>query len=144
MDFIKYAKEVEERALNSYVHNMGILRLQGMSVEDIEEIVKKVSIDTLIHEEVMAELFKAFEKSASRVMEILREAESITLTKAEKVLLVEILRDHLLIESDMIETYRKLAQEQERPVLKAIAEALAKNEEEHHKMVRVNQKYEET
>lgn len=135
LKYIRYAKEVEERALDSYIHSIRVLRLHGMELSDVEDVVKKVSIETWIHKEIVAGMLKAYEEALDRVTEVLRSVESITPTSTERTILVKILREHLQIEFDMIETYRKLAEELKYPVLKAIAEALAKNEEEHHKMI---------
>lgn len=133
--YIKYAKEVEERALDSYIHSVRVLRLHGMELSDVEDVVKKVSVETWIHKEVVAGMLRAYEEALDRVTEVLRSVEGIAPTSTERAVLVKILREHLQIEFDMIETYRRLAEELKYPVLKAIAEALARNEEEHHRMI---------
>ncbi|MEM0066026.1 MAG: ferritin family protein [Sulfolobales archaeon] len=135
LNLIKYAKEVEERALDSYLHNTRVLRLSGIDLKDLEDVVKKVSIETWIHKEIVAGMLKAYQEALDRVVEVMRDVESITPTTIERAVLVKILKEHLQIEADMIETYKKLANELKYPVLKAIAEALARNEEEHHKMI---------
>jgi len=48
---------------------------------------------------------------------------------------VKLLKEHLEIESEIIETYKKIAELFKYPVLKSIAEALARNEEEHHRVL---------
>lgn len=135
LNLIKYAKEVEERALDSYLHNTRVLRLSGIDLKDLEDVVKKVSIETWIHKEIVAGMLKAYQEALDRVVEVMRDVESITPTTIERAVLVKILKEHLQIEADVIETYKKLANELKYPVLKAIAEALARNEEEHHKMI---------
>lgn len=132
---IRYAKEAEERALESYVHSIKVLRLHGMELGDVEDVVKRVSVETWIHKEVVAGMLRAYEEALDRVTEVLRSVEDIAPTSTERAVLVKILREHLQIEADMIETYRRLAEELKYPVLRDIAEALARNEEEHHKMI---------
>ncbi|MEM2376082.1 MAG: ferritin family protein [Sulfolobales archaeon] len=51
------------------------------------------------------------------------------------MIIVKLLKEHLDIESEMIKTYKKMAELFNYPVLKSIAEALAKNEEEHHRII---------
>ncbi|MCX8185353.1 MAG: ferritin family protein [Sulfolobales archaeon] len=135
LGLIKHARDIEEKAMNSYTHSVGVLRLYGMNVEDIKEVIERVSIETAIHKEIMIGMLRAYEESLERVLASMRDIETITPTKAEKAILIQVLKEHLAIESDMIEIYRRLAQELRYPVLKAIAEALAKNEEEHHRAI---------
>ncbi|MCS7099061.1 MAG: ferritin family protein [Sulfolobales archaeon] len=145
LSLIKHAKEIEEKAMDSYTHNVGILRLRGMDAEDVKEVVMRVSIETAIHKEIMSGMLKAYEETLERVLASLRGIEEIVPSKHERAVIVKILKEHLAIESDMVETYRKLAQELRYPILKAIAEILAKNEEEHHRMISdLIKKYEES
>lgn len=134
-DIIREALNTEEKAVDSYLHSVRVLRLHGMEVKDLESVLKKVSIETMIHKEIVAGLLKAYDVALSREAEVLKGIEEISPSKLEKVIMVKLLKEHLEIESEMIETYKKMAELLEYPVLKSIAEALARNEEEHHRII---------
>ncbi|MEM2288747.1 MAG: hypothetical protein QW503_06640, partial [Sulfolobales archaeon] len=70
-----------------------------------------MSIETWIHKEIVAGMLKAYQEALDRVVEVMRDVESITPTTIERAVLVKILKEHLQIEADMIETYKKLANE---------------------------------
>jgi rubrerythrin len=89
-------------------------------------------------------MLKAYEEALKRESEVMKEIEELKPSAREKAVIVRLLKDHLLIESEMIDYYKKLAQELPYPVLKELAESLAKNEEEHHKLISsLIKKYEE-
>ncbi|MEM1603079.1 MAG: ferritin family protein [Zestosphaera sp.] len=143
-ELIKKAQEIEENAVSSYFHALRILRLQGTELQDLEKVVKKVAIDTLIHRELMKGVLKAYEEAIKKEAEIMKELEEMKPSAKEKAIITKILREHLIIESEMIDNYKKLAQEMPYTVLKELAESLAKNEEEHHKLlISLIKKYEE-
>jgi hypothetical protein len=48
-ELIKKSQEIEENAASSYLHAIRILRLQGVEVRDLENVIKKIAIETLIH-----------------------------------------------------------------------------------------------
>ncbi len=134
-ELIKKSQEIEENATSSYLHAIRVLRLQGVEVQDLEKIIKKIAIETLIHKEVVKGMLKAYEEALEKESEVMKEIEELKPSAREKAIIVRLLKDHLLIESEMIEHYKKLAQELPYPVLKELAESLAKNEEEHHKLI---------
>lgn len=135
VDKIRKAYDIEEKAVNSYVHALRVLKLQGMDMKDLEEVIKKVAIDTLIHKELMNGVLKAYEEALKKDKEVMRDIEGLRPSVSEKALMVKLLKDHLIIEAEMIEFYRNLAAGLQYPVLKDLAEALAKNEEEHHRLI---------
>ncbi|MEM1982084.1 MAG: ferritin family protein [Sulfolobales archaeon] len=134
-DVIRGALDTEEKAADSYLHSIRVLRLQGMEVKDLENVLKKVSIETIIHKEVVTGLLKAYESALSKEAEVLKDVKEVVPSKLEKMIIVKLLKEHLDIESEMIKTYKKMAELFNYPVLKSIAEALAKNEEEHHRII---------
>ena len=143
-ELIKKSQEIEENAASSYLHAIRILRLQGVEVRDLENVIKKIAIETLIHREIVKGMLKAYEEALKRESEVMKEIEELKPSAKEKAVIVRLLKDHLLIESEMIDYYKKLAQELPYPVLKELAESLAKNEEEHHKLISsLIKKYEE-
>jgi rubrerythrin len=143
-ELIKKSQEIEENATSSYLHAIRILRLQGVEVRDLENVIKKIAIETLIHREIVKGMLKAYEEALKRESEVMKEIEELKPSAREKAVIVRLLKDHLLIESEMIDYYKKLAQELPYPVLKELAESLAKNEEEHHKLISsLIKKYEE-
>lgn len=143
-ELIKKAQETEENAVNSYLHAIRVLRLQGIEMQDLEKIIKKVAIETIIHRELMKGMLKAYEEVLKVETEVLKEIEEIKPSAREKAVITRLLKDHLIIESEMIEHYKKLAQELYYPVLKELAESLAKNEKEHHELLNsLIKKYEE-
>ncbi|MCS7108740.1 MAG: hypothetical protein N3G48_02755 [Sulfolobales archaeon] len=135
VDKIRKAYDIEEKAVNSYVHALRVLKLQGMDMKDLEEVIKKVAIDTLIHKELMNGVLKAYEEALKKDKEVMKDIEGLRPSVSEKALMVKLLKDHLIIEAEMIEFYRNLAAGLQYPVLKDLAEALAKNEEEHHRLI---------
>jgi rubrerythrin len=135
-NLVRKAYEVEDKALSSYLNAMRILRLYGMELEHFESIVKKVLIDTLIHKEFMSTLLRTYEEVAKKEKEILKEVEELKPSAVEKSLIVKVLKEHLTIESEMIELYRELAKTIQHQVFRDLAEALARNEEEHHKIIK--------
>jgi len=144
-ELIGKALEVEEKAVDSYLHAIRILKLQGIETEDLERIVKKVAIETLIHRELMKGVLKAYEEAVKKESEVSREIEELQPSARERAIIVKLLREHIVIESEMIDVYRRIAQEVPYFVLKELAEALAKNEERHHELLsQLVRKYEET
>lgn len=135
VDKIRKAYDIEEKAVNSYIHALRVLKLQGMDMKDLEEVIKKVAIDTLIHKELMNGVLKAYEEALKKDKEVMKDIEGLRPSVSEKALMVKLLKDHLIIEAEMIEFYRNLAAGLQYPVLKDLAEALAKNEEEHHRLI---------
>lgn len=143
-ELIKKAQEIEENAVTSYLHAIRVLRLQGIELQDLEKVIKKVAVETLIHRELVKGVLKAYEEALKKETEVMKEIEELKPSAKEKAVIVRLLKDHLLIESEMIDHYKKLAQEVPYPVLKELAESLAKNEEEHHKLLNsLIKKYEE-
>lgn len=134
-ELIKKAQEIEENAVNSYFHAIRVLRLSGVELQNLERLIKKVAIETLIHRELVKGVLKAYEEALKRETEVLKEIKEIEPSAREKTVITKLLREHLLIERDMIDLYRKLAQELPYPILKELAESLAKNEEEHHRLL---------
>jgi len=134
-ELIRKSIEIEENAVNSYLHAIRILRLQGVEMVDLEKVIKKVAIETLIHRELVKALLRAYEESLKKESEVMKEIEELKPSAREKMIIVKLLKDHLAIESEMISIYRKLAQELQYPVLRELAESLARNEEEHHRVL---------
>lgn len=134
-ELIKKAQEIEENAVNSYFHAIRVLRLSGVELQNLEKLIKKVAIETLIHKELVKGLLKAYEEALEREAEVLKEVKEIEPSAREKTVVTKLLKEHLLIESEMIDLYKKLARELPYPILKELAESLAKNEEEHHKLL---------
>lgn len=134
-ELIKKAQEIEENAVNSYFHAIRVLRLSSVELQNLEKLVKKVAIETLIHKELVKGLLKAYEEALKREAEVLKEVKEIEPSAREKTVVTKLLKEHLLIESEMIDLYKKLARELPYPILKELAESLAKNEEEHHKLL---------
>jgi len=143
-ELIRKALETEEKAVGSYLHAIRILRLQGVETEDLEKIIKKVAIETLIHRELMRGVLKAYEEALKKESEVMKEIGELQPSARERAVIVKLLKEHLIIESEMIDTYRRIAQEVPYPVLKDLAEALARNEERHHELLTsIARKYEE-
>lgn len=134
-ELIKKAQEIEENAVNSYFHAIRVLRLSGVELQNLEKLIKKVAIETLIHKELVKGVLKAYEEALKREAEVLKEVKEIEPSAREKTVVTKLLKEHLLIESEMIDLYKKLARELPYPLLKELAESLAKNEEEHHKLL---------
>lgn len=134
-ELIRKSIEIEENAVNSYLHAIRILRLQGVEMVDLEKVIKKVAIETLIHRELVKALLRAYEESLKKESEVMKEIEELKPSAREKMIIVKLLKDHLAIESEMISIYRKLAQELQYSVLRELAESLARNEEEHHRVL---------
>ncbi|PUA33977.1 MAG: hypothetical protein B7O98_00760 [Zestosphaera tikiterensis] len=134
-DIIRKALDVEKKALDSYMHAIRVLKLQGIEHSDLDVVIKKVLIDTLIHGILVDSLLKAYKEAISKEVEVLKSLEDVKPTAREASLIVKLLKDHLTIESDMIETYNHIYREVKHPVFKALAEALMVNEQEHHKLL---------
>ncbi|MEM2005063.1 MAG: ferritin family protein [Zestosphaera sp.] len=134
-ELIRKAHETEESAVNSYMHALSVLRLHGMEMRDLEEVLKKVAIETLIHRELMNGMLRAYDEALKKDTEALRKLKEIEPSAEEKAIIIKLLKDHLLIESEMIDHYKELAQKVPHLVLRDLAEALARNEEEHHQLL---------
>lgn len=135
LNVIKSVKEIEDKAVNSYMHALRILRLRGIDLSDLELIIKKVLIETLIHRELLNGVIKAYEEALEKDKEVMKDIREISPSSTEKVLIVKLLREHLDIESMMVEVYNKLSNEIQYPVLKELMKSLANNEREHHRMI---------
>ncbi len=143
-ELIRKALEIEEKAVDSYLHAIRILRLQGVETEDLEKIIKKVAVETLIHRELMRGVLKAYEEALKKESEVMKEIGELQPSARERAVIVKLLKEHLIIESEMVSIYRRIAQEVPYPVLKDLAEALARNEERHHELLTsIARKYEE-
>ncbi|WP_448578833.1 ferritin family protein [Thermosphaera sp.] len=143
-ELIKKALDIEEKATASYFHSIGVLRLRGVEVKDLEEVIKKIAVETLIHKELMKGMLKAYEEALDKESQVMKELENIEPSAVEKALIVKLLKEHLIIESDMIATYKELAESLKYPVLKQLAETLAENERVHHELLTsLIKKYEE-
>ncbi len=142
---LRKALDVERKALDSYTHAVRVLKLQGIEHADLDAIVKKVLIDTLIHSILVESFLKAYREAISRETEVLKSLEDVKPTAREASLIAKLLKDHLTIESDMIEAYKHIYEEVKHPIFKALAEALITNEQEHHKLLsELIKKYEKT
>jgi len=90
----------------------------------------------------MRGMLKAYEEAVKS--EISREVEELQPSARERAVIVKLLREHIVIESEMINVCRRIAQEVPYSVLKELAEALAKNEERYHELLsQLVRKYEE-
>jgi|GEM_PF-6702714 len=69
---IKKAREIEENAVNSCIHALGVLRLYGVEIQDLEKVIKKVVIETIIYKELMDGVLKAYEEAMKKEVEVLK------------------------------------------------------------------------
>ncbi len=65
----------------------------------------------------------------------IEKVKDVELSPEQKALVKRFAEMHLEIEKDMIETYQKMAEKMTHPLFKGIAEALVKNEQEHHRLL---------
>ena len=134
---VEKAFEIESRAAYDYLFGLMRLRSYGYLDPKLEESVKKIAVETIIHKHLVEGLLSALkdlekmdqsissaEERRVRVEEVPREQRTLLRRFAER---------HLDIEREMIETYKRLAEKAEHPLVKKLAEALAANEEEHHR-----------
>ncbi|MEM0014587.1 MAG: hypothetical protein QXX81_03495 [Zestosphaera sp.] len=85
-ELIRKAHETEESAVNSYMHALSVLRLHGMEMRDLEEVLKKVAIETLIHRELMNGMLRAYDEALKKDTEALRKLKEIEPSAEEKAI----------------------------------------------------------
>ncbi|WP_245250392.1 ferritin family protein [Thermococcus stetteri] len=133
---VKHAYETEKKAASSYTDGLGKLRGQGLRYTKVEEVVGRIAVDTIIHKHLMEAILNAqkeLEKLAGEGP--VEEVKDVELSPEQKALVKRFAEMHLEIEKDMIETYQKMAEKMTHPLFKGIAEALVKNEQEHHRLL---------
>ncbi|MDK2783017.1 MAG: hypothetical protein PWQ32_606 [Thermococcaceae archaeon] len=143
---VKKAAEIEDKAAKGYIEGLAKIRGQGLRYPDAEAVVTRIAVDTIIHKHLMKAILEAQKelKNIKKGYEHVKEPMEIEPTKEQALLVKRFAEMHLEIERDMIETYRKMAEKMTHPLFKGLAEALAKNEEEHHRLLKkLIEKYEE-
>ncbi|WP_231855831.1 ferritin family protein [Thermococcus peptonophilus] len=133
---VKHAYETEKKAASSYTDGLGRIRGQGLRYTKVEEIVGRIAIDTIIHKHLMEAILNA-QKELERLAGEgpIEKVKDVELSPEQKALVKRFAEMHLEIEKDMIETYQKMAEKMTHPLFKGIAEALVKNEQEHHRLL---------
>lgn len=133
---VEKAASIESQATYSYLLGLSRLRFFGHLDPQLEESVRRIAVETIIHKHLMEALLGALselEKMDQSLTSLEERGVKVEELKgSEKGLLRRFAEMHLEIEKDMIETYRRLAEESEHPLIKKLAEALAENEEQHH------------
>lgn len=135
---VKKAAEVEDKAAKSYTEGLAKIRGQGLKYTDTEAVVTRIAVDTIIHKHLMKAILEA-QKELEKVgkgYEHVKEPEEIELSGEQALLVKRFAEMHLEIEKDMIETYKKMAEKMTHPLFKGLAEALVKNEEDHHRLLK--------
>lgn len=133
---VKKAYETEKKAASSYTDGLKLIRGQGLRYTKVEEVVGRIAVDTVIHKHLMEAILNAqkeLEKLAGEGP--LEEVKDVELSPEQRALVKRFAEMHLEIEKDMIETYKKMAEKMTHPLFKGLAEALVKNEQEHHKLL---------
>jgi len=133
---VKHAYETEKKAAASYTDGLGLIRGQGLRYTKVEEVVGRIAVDTVIHKHLMKAILdaqKELEKLSGEGP--LKEVKDVELNPEQRALVKRFAEMHLEIEKDMIETYQKMAEKMTHPLFKGLAEALVKNEREHHRIL---------
>ncbi|AEC52489.1 hypothetical protein PNA2_1574 [Pyrococcus sp. NA2] len=130
---VKKAYEVEKEAVSSYFDGLAKIRGQGLRYEDVEKVIKRIAIDTIVHKHLMKAIMDAQEE-IRKLGELETREEDIP--EERKALIKRFAEIHLEIEKNMIETYEKMAEKMTHPLFKGLAKALMENEREHHKMLK--------
>ncbi|USH00304.1 rubrerythrin family protein [Thermococcus argininiproducens] len=135
---VKKAADVENEAAKSYTEGLAKLRGQGLKYTDVEAVVSRIAVDTIVHKHLMKAILEA-QKELEKVRkgyEQVKEPMEMEMSKEQALLVKRFAEMHLEIEKDMIETYQKMAEKMTHPLFKGLAEALVKNEEEHHRLLK--------
>jgi DNA repair protein RadC len=132
---VKHAYEIEKKAASSYLDGLNLIKGQGLKYTKVEEIVLRIAVDTVIHKHLMKAILDAQEELKNVSEGPIEELKEIELTPEQKALVKRFAEMHLEIEKDMIQTYEKMAEKMSHPLFKGIAEALVKNEQEHHRLL---------
>lgn len=134
---VKKASEVEDKAAKSYTEGLAKLRGQGLKYTAAEAIITRIAVDTIIHKHLMKAILEA-QKELEKVRkgyEHVKEPMDIEISGEQALLVKRFSEMHLEIEKDMVETYQKMAEKMTHPLFKGLAEALVKNEQEHHRLL---------
>ncbi len=136
-EIVKKASDIESKAAYDYFFGLSRIASYGLSTEELRRVINKVAVETIIHKHLMRGLLEALdelEKMDQSVSEIeARKVEPGEIPEEFRTLFKRFLERHLEIESNMVQTYRELAEKADHPLIKALAEKLAENEMEHHK-----------
>jgi len=134
---VKKAVETEEEATKNYTEGLAKIRGQGLKYTDVEAVISRIAVDTIVHKHLMKAILEA-QKELEKVRkgyEHVKEPMEIEMGKEHGFLVKRFAEMHLEIEKDMIETYQKMAEKMTHPLFKGLAEALVENEKEHHKLL---------
>lgn len=134
---VKKASEVEDKAAKSYTEGLAKIRGQGLKYTAAEAVITRIAVDTIIHKHLMKAILEA-QKELEKVgkgYEHVKEPMDIEISGEQALLVKRFAEMHLEIEKDMIETYQKMAEKMTHPLFKGLAEALVKNEQEHHRLL---------
>ena len=136
-DIIEKAHSIETQAAYDYTFGLSRLQALGYSYKELQDSLKTIAVETIIHKHLVEGLLNAVKEleKMDQTIASMEEREPIKpeeLTPQTKALLKRFAERHLEIERDMIETYTKLAEEADHPVVKELAKQLAENERQHH------------
>ncbi|WP_297501953.1 ferritin family protein [Thermococcus sp.] len=132
---VKHAYETEKKAASSYLDGLKLIKGQGLSYTNVEEIVLRIAVDTVIHKHLMEAILNAQRELGEISEGPIEELKEVELSPEQKALVKRFAEMHLEIEKDMIETYQKMAEKMTHPLFKGLAEALVENEREHHRLL---------
>ncbi len=121
---------VENKAVEAYVKGVRLFKAFGSWEEGLEQVIRWIAVETIFHKHIVEALLKA-QVEADKLLADVKEAEPKSTEKGLKIV-ADFAMQHLKIEKDMIDTYSKIAEMSDHPLIRQIALALAENEMEHH------------
>ncbi|MCE4614270.1 MAG: hypothetical protein F7B60_01885 [Desulfurococcales archaeon] len=136
-EIVEKAHGIETQAAYDYTFGLSRLQALGYSYKELQDSLKTIAVETIIHKHLMEGLLNAVKEleKMDQTIASLEEREGIKpegVSPQTKALVKRFAERHLEIERDMVETYAKLAEEADHPVIRELARQLEENEKQHH------------
>jgi len=132
------ARDVEERAILSYLGWVNTLGKLGMLRKPYSDFMVSLIADSVLHKN----LVEAILRTLGEVRDIRKYVDSVsseTVIKVDedvKEMILRAIKEHEVIEEDAAATYIELAGMTKNELMKAVFKAIAKDEERHEEYVR--------
>lgn len=132
------ARNIEEKAILSYLGWANTIGKLGLLRKPYSDFMVSIIADSILHKNLVEAILRSLGEIRD-VREYINSISNESLIKVDKdvkEMLLKAIKEHEEIEKDAITTYRELARASKNELMKAVFEAIAKDEGRHEKYVR--------
>jgi len=132
------ARNIEEKAILSYLGWANTIGKLGLLRKPYSDFMVSIIADSILHKNLVEAILKSLSEIRD-VREYINSIGSESLIRVDedvKEMLLRAIKEHEEIEKDAAATYRKLAKASKNELMRAVFEAIAKDEGRHEKYVR--------